>query len=242
MPENPKFQELAKRYGLEPVPESVARLTDLVSRQESDVELIAKIITQDPALTARLLRAANPRAASEKDYGITTVEDALLRTGTGCVLLLAMGAPLSFALVKTFRAMLGLKLETVNPKTVEPFKAEHVAGSVSFSGKSEGKVILRLSATDALQIAAKILGLAPEEIQPADVTDAIGEMLNIITGNFQSNLCDAGLNSKLKSPAVARQTDFSLPAISGGGSERMAFRAEKFLVYVDLIVNPWNDE
>jgi CheY-specific phosphatase CheX len=242
MAENPKFQELAKRYGLEPVPESVARLTDLVSKQESDLDLIAKIISKDPALTARLLRAANPRVTSEDDYGITTVEDALMRTGTVCVLLLAMGAPLSFALVKTFRTMLGLKLEPVNPKSVEPFKGEHILGTVGFTGKSEGQVYLRLNANDSPQIASRILGLTPEEITPPDVNDAIGEMLNIITGNFQSNLCDAGLNSKLRAPSVTRQTNFTQPVISGGGSERMAFRAEKFLVYVDLTVNPWNQE
>jgi CheY-specific phosphatase CheX len=241
MADNLKFQELAKRYGLEPVPESVARLTDLVARQESNLELIAKIISQDPALTARLLRAANPRAASEEDYGTTTVEDALLRTGTVCVLLLAMGVPLSFALVKTFRTMLSMKLESVNPKTAEPFKGEHLVGTVGFSGKAEGQVYLRLNSRDSQSIAARILGLKPEEATPSDVNDAIGEMLNIITGNFQSNLCDAGLSSRLSAPSVTRKTDFKLPAISGGGSERMAFRADNFIFYVDLTVNPWHE-
>src|SRR5690349_16133692 len=107
------YKEVAARYGLEPVPQSVARLTQLVSEQDADLEKIAKVIEQDPALTARLLRAANPRADDEADYGITTVEDALMRTGIGCVLLLAMGAPLAHALAKTFQTMLGSKLDTL---------------------------------------------------------------------------------------------------------------------------------
>lgn len=242
MQDNLKFQELAKRYGLEPIPESVARLTDLVARQEADVDVLTKVISKDPALTARLLRAANPRATCEEDYAITSVEDALMRTGTACVLVLAMGAPLSMALIKTFNKMLGLKLESVNPKTVEPFQGEHTVGTVGFTGKSAGQVYLRLDAKGSLTIASRVLGLAAEEISnPDDVKDAIGELLNIITGNFQSNLCDAGLRSRLCTPSVGRQKDFSLPAIPGGSSERMAFRAGQILVYVDLTVNPWNE-
>ena len=64
------YNEVAARYGLEPVPESVIRLTQLVAEQDADLDKIAKVIEQDKALTARLLRAANPRADDEEDYGI----------------------------------------------------------------------------------------------------------------------------------------------------------------------------
>src|SRR5581483_5537228 len=111
-----KYQELAKRYGFAPVPDSVMRLTELVARQEADLDLISKAITKEAALTARLLRAANPRAETEADYQITNVEEALMRIGIGCVLLLAMGTPLSLALVKTFQTMLAMKLENVHPR------------------------------------------------------------------------------------------------------------------------------
>lgn len=238
-----KFQELAKQYALDPIPESVARLTDLVARQESDLDLIAKIISKDPALTARLIRAANPRAKTEEDYNITTVDEALLRIGIGCVLLLAMGVPLALALVNTFQTMLEMKLETVNPKTATPFTASHVLGTIGFSGKAEGRVYLRLSLDGARLIASRILGLTLDELtNPADVTDAVGELLNIITGNFKSNLCDAGLDCRLHTPSVTHTEDFAVSTTPGGGSERMAFRSPQMLVYVDVTVNPWNDD
>src|ERR1022692_1431686 len=120
MPE-PSFNELARLYGLDPVPESVARLTQLVARQDADLGEIAKVISQGPAITQRLLRAANPRAKHEDDYTVCTVEDAVMRNGVGCVLLLAMGSPLSIALVKTFKTMLDQKLESLNPKGITPF-------------------------------------------------------------------------------------------------------------------------
>jgi chemotaxis protein CheX len=241
--EHAKFQELAKQYRLDPIPESVAQLTDLVARQESDLDMVAKIISKDPALTARLIRAANPRAKSEEDYDITTVDDALMRIGIGCVLLLAMGSPLSLALVKTFQTMLGMKLETVNPRTATPFSSQHVIGTIGFSGKAEGHVYLRLSLEGARHIASRVLGMSLEELtNEADVTDAVGELLNIITGNFKSNLCDAGLDCRLHTPSVTRTEDFSVRSQPGGGSERMAFRSAEMLVYVDVTVNPWGDD
>ena len=236
-----QYQEIAARYGLEPVPDSVIRLTQLVANQDADLEEIAKCIEQDKALTIRLLRAANPRADDEIDYGITTVNDALMRNGIGCVLLLAMGAPLAGALAKTFQTMLSLKLETLNPKTTQPLAGEHVLGAIEFSGKATGRLCLRLAPGDARLFAAAILGVKPEEMNdPAEVDDVIGELLNIIAGNLKSNLCDAGLNCKLSPPLVTRTTEFRTGSVPGGGLERMAFRVSGQILFVDITVNPWN--
>jgi chemotaxis protein CheX len=116
-------------------------------------------------------------------------------------------------------------------------------GTIGFSGKAEGFVYLRLSLEGSRLIASRILGMTLEELtNPGDITDAVGELLNIITGNFKSNLCDAGLDCRLHTPSVTRSTDFSVHAMQGGGSERMAFRSAEMLVYVDIAVNPWNDD
>ena len=103
-------EDLAKKYGLESIPESVKRLGQLVAKPEATTEEVAKLIGQDKDLIARLLRIANPRAESEDDYGCTTVEEALQRTGMGSVLLVAMHDPLLRAVQKTFRTMLGVDL------------------------------------------------------------------------------------------------------------------------------------
>ena len=105
---------MARRYGFAPKLESASRLTQLVARQDSDLDEIAKVIDKDPALRARLLRVANPDAENEAEYAVETVEDALMRNGIGCVLVLAMGTPLALALIKTFQTMLSLKLENID--------------------------------------------------------------------------------------------------------------------------------
>ena len=243
MSESADYNELVERYGLEAMPESVARLTKLVSRQDADIDQLAKVIKTDKLLTQRLLRAANPFAKNDAEMDIDDVETALMRTGVGCALVLAMGAPLTLALLKTFHTMLGIKLESVHPNSVNRFVGEHVLGTIGFSGKAEGQVFLSLSNEGARNLAAKELGLRPEELTSVnDVNDAIGELLNIVTGNLKSNLCDAGLDCKLRTPQVTRVTNFKPQGVPGGSLERMAFRGPALTVFVDVSVNPFNED
>lgn len=241
MTETLNYNELVKRYGLEPLPESVIRLTQLVSRQDANLDDIAKLIVKDGSLTARLLRAANPRAADESEYVATDVESALMRTGLGCALLLAMSTPLTMALVKTFQTMLNVKLESVNPRTLKPIESEHMLGTIGFSGKASGQVFLRLSHAHARLVAGRILSLSDSELGAGDIPDAVGELLNIITGNLKSNLCDAGLSCRLSPPTVMHTSDMHSKTVPGAGLERMAFKTPELTLFVDVSVNPWAD-
>jgi len=235
------YQKLASKYGLAPAPECVLRLTKLVAGQESDMDEIAQVISGDPELRARLLRVANPDAESEADHTVTTVEDALMRNGLGCVLLLAMSTPLSLALVRTFQTMLSLSLTPINRRPRAELHGEHLLGTIGFSGKAFGRVYLRLSLASARLIASAILGMNPKELgDGAETRDAVGEVLNIMTGNFQSNMCDAGLDCRLTPPDVKRTSDLRTPTAPGCGLERLAFSSGEIVLFVEIIVNPWN--
>jgi CheY-specific phosphatase CheX len=236
---NNQYRELARRYGISAAPESVSRLTQLVARQDSCVDEIVRVIEKDPGLSARLLRVANPRAADESEYTVDTVEGAIMRNGIGCALLLAMGTPLSLALIKTFQTMLSLKLETVDVHQLDPFEGTHMRGAIGFSGKVAGHVYLRMSSASAKSIAATILGLPPEELGNDEIRDAAGELLNIMTGNFKSNLCDAGLDCKLEPPKVGMTDDLDTPVEPGGGLERLAFRADPIQILIEVTANPF---
>ena len=243
MADGASYQELARRYGFAPKLESASRLTQLVARQDADMDEVAKVINKDPALRERLLRAANPEAENAAEYSVETVEDALMRNGVGCAMVLAMGTPLALALIKTFQTMLSLKLESIDPNQAEPLEGEHLLGTIGFSGKVMGGVYLRMNLACARNIAASILGLSPDEMKDTnEIKDVAGELLNIMTGNFKSNLCDAGLDCKLQPPDVKLTTDFSTPTVPGGGMERMAFRADKIQLFVNVTANPWNDD
>jgi CheY-specific phosphatase CheX len=241
-PDINQYKELARRYGIAAIPESVTRLTQLVARQDSSVDEIVRVIEKDPVLSLRLLRVANPRAADESEYTVSSVEEAIMRNGIGCALLLAMGTPLSLALVKTFQTMLSLKLEPVDMHLLDSLEGEHMRCSIGFAGKVTGQVYLRMSSSTARAIAAGILGLDPSELKDSDeIRDAAGELLNIMTGNFKSNLCDAGLDCKLTPPQVGMTTDLTTPIEPGSGMEQLAFRAERIQIYVAVTANPWAD-
>ena len=233
-------EDMARKFGLESVPESVRRLTAMISKRGANMEDFAKIVSQDADLSARLLRAANPRASCPADYRTTTVEDALQRIGMSFALLLAMSDPLIRAIHNTFQTMLSMELKALLPKELTPFQQEHVLGEVTFAGKTTGLVHLRLPSAAIPLFGERLLGLTAEDIaDPAIANDVIGEMCNMIVGNFKSNLCDAGLECKLSAPKITRTADFKLQIVNGGTSERYAFRAKELDFFTDLSVNPW---
>lgn len=241
MKEAVQYKELASRYGFTAPPDCVARLTTLVAQSDLELEKVAKIIASDAELRARLLRVANPDADHPSEYVIDTVESALMRHGVACAILIAMGSPLAVALIRTFQTMLSKKLELIERRSVPPVTGEHVLATVGFAGKATGRVFLRMDSDSALQIASAIFGVPAESLTPGpEVNDAVGELLNIMTGNFKSNLCDAGLDCRLQTPDVRPSEELETPVVPGGGIERMVFRCGKIVLHIDLTVNPWN--
>lgn len=234
-------EDIAKTFGLEAVPESVKRLTQMIAGRGATVAEFGKLIAQDKALTARLLKFANPKAVDEFDYNITTVDGALQRTGMSIALLLAMGDPLIRGVLKTFKTMLSIDLELLPISA--PFQEKHLMGEVGFSGKATGKVQIRLLHSSVPLIGSRLLGLDPADLEdPAMAADVIGELCNMVAGNFKSNLCDAGLTCTLTPPKITSTEDFRLGMIEGGHSERHPFRSKELPLFVDLSVNPWAGE
>jgi CheY-specific phosphatase CheX len=69
----------------------------------------------------------------------------------------------------------------------------------------------------------------------------IGELVNMIGGNLKSNLCDAGISTKLSAPHVSRTKDFRRQTGAGGVSERLGFASPTLQTFVDASVNPWQE-
>ncbi len=239
---NERADELAKRYGLEPAPASVVRLTKLVARQDADLDEIARVISQDKTLSAQLLRTANTGARTEAEYDITSVDQAILRNGMGCVLLLALHDPLQRAVTRTFQTMLATKVEPADSADVLALGAHPVVGGVTFTGRATGSIRLLLAPEAARLLASRMLGVEPGDLTDfAAVSDGLGEIVNIVGGNFKSNLVDAGLECRLGVPVVEPGSAAQRPAARGVLSDRLAFRSSEITLVVDLTVNPWSD-
>ena len=81
-------------HKLEPLPASVSRLAQLMVKDDWSIRDAEETISFDQTLTARLLRLANS-AASGSRREISTIQDALVRMGTGVVLSMATGSSIS---------------------------------------------------------------------------------------------------------------------------------------------------
>ena len=233
---------IARRFGLEPIPESVVRLTRLIASQNADLEAIASVITQDSMLTARLLRMTQRPDEKEPLAGPSAVEEALMRSGLGVVFLLAMGDLLMRALVKTFSIMLASQLKLVPAREVASIREEHMLCEVNFRGKAAGKIQLRLTEEAGRILAARMLGMAVESISSSgEKDDAVTELVNMVAGNFLSNLADAGLPCHLTAPTLYRTSQFAMRTVPRGVSERMVFRSPEAKLFLDISVNPWSE-
>ena len=241
MSQNLAAEDIVKQLAMDGTSDGVKRLTESLACQGSSTDDIAKIINQDKNLIARVLRAANPRAEEECDYTITTIDAALMRCGVGSALLMAMTAPLIGAITKTFQTMLVRPLDLVSPRLLDPFDAEHLVAEVGFDGKAAGVVQIRLESETARILGGAMVGLAPDEFtDEGELKDVLGEMANIIAGNFKSNLCDAGLTCKLSPPKIEMTDNFKLRPLEGGLAERNGFRSADVAFFVDVCVNPWS--
>jgi CheY-specific phosphatase CheX len=63
-----------------------------------------------------------------------------------------------------------------------------------------------------------MLGMPVEELGAAEVNDVVGELSNMIGGNFKSRLNDAGFSCSLSVPTVVRGDHLQIdPLVVDGG-------------------------
>ena len=148
-----------------------------------------------PTLPARPSSAPPTPAADEMRNDVaTTSSTPSCAPASAAPSLLAMGAPLTLALIKTFHTMLEAKLENVNPTPSTAAPANTSSAPSAFPARPRRQVFLpkprhaRLSPPGTRP-------RAPRTHRRPRRADAVGELLNIVTGNLKSNLCDAGLSS-----------------------------------------------
>jgi chemotaxis protein CheX len=96
--------------------------------------------------------------------------------------------PFLTSTISVFDTMLGCALTRGTPYVKSGAQPEHeVSGVIGLSGKARGTVVLGLGRESALNAAEALLQERPPEIN-ADVTDAVGELANIIAGGAKAQL------------------------------------------------------
>ncbi|NHC16057.1 chemotaxis protein CheX [Motilibacter deserti] len=101
-------------------------------------------------------------------------------------------------------------------------KPAQVTASVSIAGEWDGVVVVSLSAKTAQDVGSALLQLDAADLEPGDVDDAVGELVNIVGGNVKSVLPGP---SSLSLPVVAHGTAH----VASRGAEIVAQAALEWL-------------
>ncbi len=68
---------------------------------------------------------------------------------------------------------------------------DHVLGSISFKGDIEGSLSICCSKQCATEISANMLGMDPhDDMSDEDITDAFGEVINMVMGSFKKRMLE----------------------------------------------------
>jgi chemotaxis protein CheX len=145
--------------------------------------------------------------------------------------------PFLASTVNTFQTMMQVKVtpgDLVLKK--QPFPTYDVSGIIGISGGAAGTISISFPRLTALKVVSKFIG---QEIKIVgdEVTDAVGELANIITGSAKRDL--SGLNISISLPSVIIGRSHKLSGPSDAQNLVVPFKSElgDFAVEISLKTN-----
>jgi len=140
---------------------------------------------------------------------------------------------LEVAVREVFEIMLGCQLEPMvelNSTTLE------FTAMVGLAGQLCGVVTMRSTAKSAVLMASKMLGIDPKDADQ-QTWDAIGEVANMIAGNFKNKLTGMGEKCMLSVPTVITGADYSFHSLADAGPLEVMFLFEGAPLLVSLEIH-----
>lgn len=126
-------------------------------------------------------------------------------------------------------------------KSDEPMNAdteERIMGSISFKGDIEGCMSICCARKCANEISANMLGMDPsEDISEEDLTDAMGEVANLVMGSFKTRMLDHVQNIEVSIPTVVCGQNLHNTAGEGSRKEKVNISIEStYIAELNLMV------
>jgi chemotaxis protein CheX len=113
---------------------------------------------------------------------------------------------LEFAAREVFEMMLGSQL--TKPETVEANRF-NVTAVVGLAGKLSGVISVRCQEKAAVLMASRMLGVDLDKVGP-EISDALGEICNMVAGNFKNKISGLGDGCMLSPPSVITGEDYTV--------------------------------
>ena len=108
---------------------------------------------------------------------------------------------------EVFELMLGCQLTL--PTTADETTTLGITSMVGLAGQLCGVLSVRCDAKTATLMTSKMLGVALDTVGP-EVSDALGEICNMVAGNFKNKIAGLGDGCMLSPPTVITGRDYGL--------------------------------
>jgi chemotaxis protein CheX len=141
---------------------------------------------------------------------------------------------MELATQEVFELMLGSRLVPAPPPTVDA--ALEVTAMVGLAGALCGVLSIRCSSRAGMAMASKMLGVEVDKALP-EVWDALGEICNMVAGNFKNKIPGMGDGCMLSVPTVIMGNDYSCHSLGNAESLRVNFLFEDHLVVAVLEIH-----
>jgi chemotaxis protein CheX len=141
------------------------------------------------------------------------------------------------AVQEVFQSMLSMQVAPEPPTPLAADPDGQIIGSVAFIGEATGIIYLYAGAGFARVITSLLLGIAESEVDSEEmVTDAIGELSNMVVGYVKSRLCDSGWHCVLTIPSVVRGQQLSVECPAQTTRTAIGFRNCKYHLLAEIML------
>jgi chemotaxis protein CheX len=134
---------------------------------------------------------------------------------------------------EVFELMIGSHLTV--PDTAPEDKHDYTS-MVGLAGQLCGVLSVRCNAKAAALIAARMLGLELDKVGP-EIADALGEVANMVAGNFKNKVTGLAEGCMLSPPTVVAGSDYVLHSLTDGSALDVRLLLEGMPVLVSLEIH-----
>jgi chemotaxis protein CheX len=134
---------------------------------------------------------------------------------------------------EVFELMLGSQLTT--PATQEDL-GHDVTAMVGLAGQLCGVLSVRCDGKAAALMTSKMLGVELDNVGP-EVSDALGEVCNMVAGNFKNKIAGLAEGCMLSPPTVITGSDYTLHSLGESAGLEISLLFERMPLVVSLQIH-----
>jgi chemotaxis protein CheX len=138
------------------------------------------------------------------------------------------------ATTEIFETMIMVDISAGDPviEKINNFKCS-VSGVIGLAGSCKGMLAIHLPDKVAMSITGSFLGMEVTEVDD-DVTDAIGELANMVAGNIKMILDEAGNNVTVSIPSCVHGEEYTMDTVSDSQRVVIPFNIDSGQFLVEL--------